>query len=72
MTDLVFLPLMYDLVLYRDYRLVNWDCTLLTAISDIEVNKAYYIVYTVQFDSTPMTKINFIKNAVFSGGSSRA
>jgi valyl-tRNA synthetase len=34
----------YDLVLCRDYRLVNWDCTLLTAISDIEVDEAYYIV----------------------------
>ncbi|KAK3133783.1 hypothetical protein QOZ80_6AG0540990 [Eleusine coracana subsp. coracana] len=25
-------------LIYRDYRLVNWDCTLRTAISDIEVD----------------------------------
>ncbi|RCV07935.1 hypothetical protein SETIT_1G286000v2 [Setaria italica] len=25
-------------LIYRDYRLVNWDCTLLTSISDIEVD----------------------------------
>uniref|UniRef100_A0A0D9VNJ4 valine--tRNA ligase n=1 Tax=Leersia perrieri TaxID=77586 RepID=A0A0D9VNJ4_9ORYZ len=25
-------------LIYRDYRLVNWDCTLRTAISDVEVD----------------------------------
>ncbi|XP_015690635.1 valine--tRNA ligase, mitochondrial 1-like [Oryza brachyantha] len=25
-------------LIFRDYRLVNWDCTLLTSISDIEVD----------------------------------
>ena len=26
--------------IYRDNRLVNWDCTLKTAVSDIEVRRA--------------------------------
>ncbi|VAH73821.1 unnamed protein product [Triticum turgidum subsp. durum] len=33
-----FVRLHKDGLIYRDYRLVNWDCTLLTAISDIEVD----------------------------------
>ncbi|KAI5005418.1 hypothetical protein ZWY2020_032661 [Hordeum vulgare] len=33
-----FVRLHKDGLVYRDYRLVNWDCTLLTAISDIEVD----------------------------------
>ena len=34
--------LMNCLFLFRDYRLVNWDCTLRTAISDIEVDGTLY------------------------------
>lgn len=30
------------LFLFRDIRLVNWDCVLRTAISDIEVIQRYY------------------------------
>uniref|UniRef100_A0A453JP97 valine--tRNA ligase n=3 Tax=Aegilops tauschii subsp. strangulata TaxID=200361 RepID=A0A453JP97_AEGTS len=33
-----FVRLYKDGLIYRDYRLVDWDCTLLTAISDIEVD----------------------------------
>ncbi|KDP32641.1 hypothetical protein JCGZ_13191 [Jatropha curcas] len=33
-----FVRLYEDHLIYRDYRLVNWDCTLRTAISDIEVD----------------------------------
>ncbi len=37
-------PLMDGMLLYRDYRLVNWDCTLRTAISDVEVVETFYCV----------------------------
>lgn len=33
-----FVKLYREGLIYRDYRLVNWDCTLRTAISDIEVD----------------------------------
>ncbi|GJM99456.1 hypothetical protein PR202_ga16554 [Eleusine coracana subsp. coracana] len=33
-----FIRLHKEGLIYRDYRLVNWDCTLRTAISDIEVD----------------------------------
>ena len=33
----VFVRLHHDGLIYRDKRLVNWDCQLLTAISDLEV-----------------------------------
>ncbi|TVU34278.1 hypothetical protein EJB05_16109 [Eragrostis curvula] len=33
-----FVRLYKEGLIYRDYRLVNWDCTLRTAISDIEVD----------------------------------
>ncbi|KAF7035506.1 hypothetical protein CFC21_046373 [Triticum aestivum] len=36
-----FVRLHKDGLIYRDYRLVNWDCTLLTAISDIEITPAH-------------------------------
>ena len=32
-----FIRLFADGCIYRDNRLVNWDCTLKTAVSDIEV-----------------------------------
>ena len=28
-------------LIYRDNRLVNWDCTLKTAVSDIEARRAF-------------------------------
>jgi valyl-tRNA synthetase len=43
-----------DQLIYRDYKLVNWDVVLKTAISDIEIihketnTKLYYIKYYVQ------------------------
>ncbi|KAK8936168.1 Valine--tRNA ligase [Platanthera zijinensis] len=33
-----FIKLFKEHLIYRDHRLVNWDCTLRTAISDIEVD----------------------------------
>lgn len=45
-------------LIFRDNRLVNWDCTLRTAISDIEVwhtisssIKQYTIIYNAKFSS---------------------
>ncbi len=35
----VFVRLYRDGLIYRDKRLVNWDCKLLTAISDLEVDQ---------------------------------
>ena len=35
----VFVSLYKDGLIYRDKRLVNWDCKLLTAISDLEVEQ---------------------------------
>ena len=35
----VFVSLYNDGLIYRDKRLVNWDCELLTAISDLEVEQ---------------------------------
>ena len=35
-----FLRLHASGLIYRDNRLVNWDCTLKTAVSDIEVRPA--------------------------------
>jgi valyl-tRNA synthetase len=35
----VFVSLYRDGLIYRDKRLVNWDCELLTAISDLEVEQ---------------------------------
>ncbi len=35
----VFVRLYHEGLIYRDKRLVNWDCQLLTAISDLEVDQ---------------------------------
>jgi len=35
----VFVQLYHEGLIYRDKRLVNWDCDLLTAISDLEVDQ---------------------------------
>ena len=34
-----FLRMHADGLIYRDVRLVNWDCMLLTAVSDSEVSQ---------------------------------
>ncbi len=50
----VFIKLYEDGLIYQDLRLVNWDCKLQTAISDLEVeqksekNNFYYINYKIK------------------------
>jgi valyl-tRNA synthetase len=50
----VFVRLYQDGLIYRDKRLVNWDCKLLTAISDLEVDqrdtqgRLWYFKYPVE------------------------
>ncbi len=52
----VFVQLHRDGLIYRDKRLVNWDCQLLTAISDLEVDQRevaghlWYIRYPIDGD----------------------
>ena len=42
-----FLRMHKDGLIYRDVRLVNWDCRLLTAVSDSEVNRFVQAVCTL-------------------------
>ncbi|EMS54534.1 Valyl-tRNA synthetase [Triticum urartu] len=49
-----FVRLYKDDLIYRDYRLVNWDCALLTAISDIEVGLKEETMLKVPGYSTPV------------------
>lgn len=50
-----------DKLIYRDYKLVNWDVVLKTAISDIEINytktpiKLYYIKYFLKDSKNYLT-----------------
>ena len=50
----VFVSLYGDGLIYRDKRLVNWDCELVTAISDLEVEQRetqgnlWYIKYPIE------------------------
>lgn len=52
----VFVELYNQKLIYRDKRLVNWDCKLLTALSDLEVEekevngKMYYLRYPLVSD----------------------
>jgi valyl-tRNA synthetase len=52
----VFIDLYNQKLIYRDKRLVNWDCKLLTAVSDLEVEeketngKMYYLRYPLVSD----------------------
>ena len=52
----VFVQLYNQKLIYRDKRLVNWDCKLLTAVSDLEVEekeingKMYYLRYPLVSD----------------------
>lgn len=39
-----FVRLHDDGTIYRSNRLVNWSCSLKSAISDIEVNEALYLL----------------------------
>lgn len=54
----VFVQLYKEKLIYRDKRLVNWDCKLLTAVSDLEVEekeingKMYYLRYPLVDDAT--------------------
>lgn len=54
----VFIDLYNQKLIYRDKRLVNWDCKLLTAVSDLEVEeketngKMYYLRYPLVSDSS--------------------
>jgi valyl-tRNA synthetase len=54
----VFVQLYTQKLIYRDKRLVNWDCKLLTALSDLEVEekelngKMYYLRYPLVSDSS--------------------
>ncbi|MCP5322587.1 MAG: valine--tRNA ligase [Candidatus Paracaedibacteraceae bacterium] len=54
----VFVELYKQKLIYRDKRLVNWDCKLLTAVSDLEVEekeikgKMYYIRYPLVSDAS--------------------
>jgi valyl-tRNA synthetase len=54
----VFIELYHQKLIYRDKRLVNWDCKLLTAVSDLEVEeketngKMYYLRYPLVSDVT--------------------
>ena len=43
--------LLDDLLIHRDIRLGHWDCTLHTAISDIEVHETCNFAYAGQFVS---------------------
>lgn len=53
----VFVKLYEEGLMYRDKRLVNWDCKLLTAVSDLEVEekevkgKMYYLRYPLVEDA---------------------
>lgn len=53
----VFVELYNQNLIYRDKRLVNWDCKLLTAVSDLEVEeketngKMYYLRYPLVSNS---------------------
>lgn len=53
----VFVKLYEEGLMYRDKRLVNWDCKLLTAVSDLEVEekevkgKMYYLRYPLVDDA---------------------
>ena len=54
----VFVSLYREGLIYRDKRLVNWDCKLLTAISDLEVEQRevkghlWYLKYPFEDDSS--------------------
>jgi len=54
----VFVELHRQKLIYRDKRLVNWDCNLLTAVSDLEVEekelngKMYYLRYPLVSDGS--------------------
>ena len=54
----VFIDLYNQKLIYRDKRLVNWDCKLLTAVSDLEVEeketngKMYYLRYPLVSDAS--------------------
>jgi valyl-tRNA synthetase len=54
----VFIDLHAQKLIYRDKRLVNWDCKLLTAVSDLEVEeketngKMYYLRYPLVLDAS--------------------
>lgn len=54
----VFVNLYKEKLIYRDKRLVNWDCQLLTAVSDLEVEekevkgKMYYLRYPLVSDAS--------------------
>lgn len=54
----IFVQLYKDNLIYRDKRLVNWDCKLLTAVSDLEVEdketkgKMYYFKYPFKNDAS--------------------
>ena len=54
----VFVKLYKDDLIFRGEKLVNWDCKLLTAVSDLEVErretdgKFYYIKYQIAGDIT--------------------
>lgn len=47
-------PLIVSSFYPRDNRLVNWDCILLTAISDIEVRHRLNVI-VVWYYSTPLS-----------------
>ena len=54
----VFVNLYEDGLIYRDKRLVNWDCQLVTAISDLEVEQRetkghlWYIKYPIEGENS--------------------
>ena len=43
-------------VIYRDNRLVNWDCRLFTAVSDIEVTQRGVEVFVRRWDPGPASR----------------
>ena len=53
----VFVDLYRDGLIYKDKRLVNWDCQLQTAVSDLEVDPKevdghlWYIRYPIEADA---------------------
>ena len=55
----VFVDLYRDGLIYKDKRLVNWDCQLQTAVSDLEVDPKevdghlWYIRYPIEGDAGP-------------------
>ena len=57
----VFITLYRDGLIYRSHRLVNWDCQLQTAISDLEViskeekGTLYYLQYPLVGDTKSLT-----------------